>query len=429
MWRAVRPVLVVGGGLAGLAAALRLAKAGHPVQLWEATDRLGGRCAPDVGPGGVLVDSAPGVVGFPAPWRDLFRKSGRTLEAELARSGAALEPAQPARYEFADGSALRLPTERGEQHLTLTHAYGQEAAARWRDVLDWLDDVWQAVRPLGLEAELTDRSQVTPAVQRLLRPRLSVARLAEQMPHPALTALLRASAYRIGSTPERTPAWAAVTLSVDRRFGRWTVTAPAPDTRARTGRTSALVEALVDRLVVRKVQVELESRVVAITPAGSGITVRTADGAEVSASTVVFTGDPWALPSLVPRSTLATMRRDLRRLDAAVAPTVRHRQLDEPVTSVEETVRLTGQGVPVISYRRPAAGGGMESVHDFTRGEPDRSAGVAWRGFRSWFRRPRISTDVPGLIFAGPQTAAGAGLSPTLLAGALASYAAHDRAR
>ena len=120
MSRLVHPVLVVGGGLAGLAAALRLAKAGHPVQLWEATDRLGGRYAPVPLDDGTLVDAAPAVLGFPAPWRDLFRKSGRTLEAELARTGAALEPADPARYEFADGSVLTLPTDRGEQYVALS---------------------------------------------------------------------------------------------------------------------------------------------------------------------------------------------------------------------------------------------------------------------------------------------------------------------
>ena len=58
------------------------------------------------------------------------------------------------------------------------------------------------------------------------------------------------------------------------------------------------------------------------------------------------------------------------------------------------------------------------SVHDFTAAQPDPSAGVAWRGFRSWFRRPPVSTEVPGLFFAGPHTAAGNGLSPTVLAGA-----------
>ena len=96
------PVVVIGGGLAGLAVAARLAKAGHQVELYERSETLGGTWAPYRLASGVKVDDAPAIIGFPAPWRDLFRKSGRPLEAELARMGYALEPAQPATMIFAD---------------------------------------------------------------------------------------------------------------------------------------------------------------------------------------------------------------------------------------------------------------------------------------------------------------------------------------
>ena len=78
------------------------------------------------------MDDAPSIIGFPAPWRDLFRKSGRPLEAELARMGYALEPAQPATMIFADGAELTLPTDRGGQYATLAAAYGSSVAERWR---------------------------------------------------------------------------------------------------------------------------------------------------------------------------------------------------------------------------------------------------------------------------------------------------------
>jgi phytoene dehydrogenase-like protein len=423
----MRAVLVVGGGLPGLAAALRLAKAGHPVQLWDAGDRVGGRYAAHTLAGELLVDAAPAVIGFPAPWRDLFRKSGRILEAELARSGVALQPAGPARYQFADGTELVLPTERGEQHAALSTAYGARTAGVWRNLLDWLDEVWQAIRRLGLEAELTDPSQLSSPVRRLLRPRLSVAGLAEQTAHPVLAGLVRESAIRLGSAPARTPAWAAVTLSVERRFGRWTVTAPTPDPQARTGRTSTLIDALVARLAVRKVDVRLAHQVTGIASQGGELVVNTAGGTEGRFPAVIFTGDPWQLPSVLPRSTLRRTRRDLRRLEPALTPLVTHRLIDESTERVSETVRLSADGVPVVTYRRPVVGGSLVSVHDYTAARPDPSAGVAWHGFRSWFRRPPVTTEVSGLFFAGPHTAAGSGLSATLLAGALASYGAHDR--
>jgi UDP-galactopyranose mutase len=109
------PVVVIGGGLAGLAAAARLAKAGHQVELYERSETLGGTWAPYRLASSAMADNAPSIIGFPAPWRDLFRKSGRPLEAELARMGYVLEPAQPAEMIFADGTDLTLPTDRGGQ--------------------------------------------------------------------------------------------------------------------------------------------------------------------------------------------------------------------------------------------------------------------------------------------------------------------------
>lgn len=419
-------MLVVGGSLAGMAAAARLAKAGHAVQLWEAADRLGGHLAATTGPGEMPVDAAPAILGFPAPWRDLFRKSGRTLEAELARTKAELVPASPATYEFADHSTLELPSDRGEQYVTLAAAYGMPVAGRWRDLLDWLDDVWQAIRLLGLERELTEKSQLSRPVRHLLRPELSVADLADRFDHPCLSAILRSTAWRTGSRPEHTPGWAAVGLSVERRFGRWTVQAPEADAGWRTGRTSTLVEALAARLTTRRVDVRYGRRVTAIRREDGGLVVQAQDGTTDRPGAVIFAADPWQLPDLIRWPALRKTRRDLRHVSPALAPQISHRLVAAATTAVSENVRLTAAGVPVVRYRRPAPGGSVESSHDYAAARPDPATGVAWAGFRSWFRRPGIRTELPGLLFAGPHTAAGNALSTTVLAGALASYAAHE---
>ena len=59
----------------------------------------------------MVLDDAPPVLEFPAPWRDLYRKSGRTLAEEFDRSAAALSAAEPATYVFADGTELSHQTE------------------------------------------------------------------------------------------------------------------------------------------------------------------------------------------------------------------------------------------------------------------------------------------------------------------------------
>ena len=258
-------VAVVGGGLAGLAAAARLAKMGHrrpaargvrrprrAVGAVRAARRAGARRRR-----GVLVDDAPGVLTFPAPWRDLFRKSGRPLEAELARAGRALVPAPAPTYRFADGSALVLPSDRGEQHEALLRAYGPGPAARWQHLLDSLGEVWQALRPLGLEEPYVPTA-VTRDVARRLRGRRSLADLADGLDEPHLRALVRSTAHRQGTTPERAPA-----LAARRPAGEPDVRAlagragprRAPGRRRRgpgdVGRSSVLVEALAARLALR----------------------------------------------------------------------------------------------------------------------------------------------------------------------------------
>lgn len=431
--------MVIGGGLAGLAAAARLAKAGHQVEVHERRSSLGGTWAPYVldpyarHPAEVLVDDAPCVLGFPAPWRDLFRKSGRPLEAELARTGFALVPAGPQTVVFADGASMLWPTDRGEQFTTVSASYGPAVAGRWRDLVDRLDDVWQTLRPLGLELELRPE-RLTKAVRRQLLAQLSVAQLAESAGHPQLTALVRSLAYRQGSTPERTPALAAVELSVRRTFGRWQLAPLKAGDGSDLGRSSVLVEALAARLALRKVTVRLNSPVSSIAVRdGRAVGIATAEG-ERPAAAVITTVDPWQAAELLPgagwtRSIKAANRGGLRGLRPAAAPTITHQLVEEQVETVCETVSLTATGVPVVTYLRPSGNDerhSVRTVHDFASTVPKPGYGLAWRGFASWGRRPPITTSVNGLFAAGPFSAGGSGASQTILSGALASYACHD---
>lgn len=420
------PVVVIGASLAGMAAAARLAKAGHPVELWEESSVLGGRWAPYELPGtGLIVDDAPAVIGFPAPWRDLFRKSGRPFEAELTKFGYRLVPAAPGRVVFDDGSELDLPTDRGEQYAAMNTAYGSGPAGRWRDLLDRLDDVWQTRRPLGLERELDPQRLTRPVRDRLLH-RRTVADLAVSLDHPQLSALVRSSAYRQGSVPERTPALAAVDLSVARTFGAWQIEPSRPGAEADTGRSSVLVEALTARLSLRKVVVRLDTAALQIVLRdGRVVAVRGPQG-EQPAAAVISTLDPWRQARLLARGPVRERWRRVRQ-HPATAPAVTHRQGTEVVAGVSERMELSTDGIPVITFRRPVGDGNLTSVHDHAAGGPAPSAGLAFQGFRSWIRRPPVSTAVPGLYTAGPFSPAGPSASQTILSGALASYACHDR--
>ena len=66
-------VVVVGGGIGGLASAALLGRAGHRVTLLEANDRLGGKSR-RIELEGRRVDTGPSLITFPGVWEELLRR-------------------------------------------------------------------------------------------------------------------------------------------------------------------------------------------------------------------------------------------------------------------------------------------------------------------------------------------------------------------
>ena len=92
-------VVVVGGGVGGMAAALRLGATGHQVTLVERNAELGGKLARRA-IDGFTFDTGPSVLTLHAVYRDLFMKTGQPLEEVVD-----LVEVDPAwRYGFPDGS-------------------------------------------------------------------------------------------------------------------------------------------------------------------------------------------------------------------------------------------------------------------------------------------------------------------------------------
>ncbi|MFT3969288.1 MAG: FAD-dependent oxidoreductase [Micropruina sp.] len=401
-------VAVIGGSLAGMAAAARLAKAGHRVLLFESRARLGGRWADP----GVL----PPVFTFPAPWRDLFRKSGRPFDAELARTGHALVPAPPAAHHFADGGSLTLPADRGDQWTTLTEAWGTPAATRWRDLLDDLDDRWQVLRRLGLEDEFTEAA-LTPRRRKVLGLNRTVAALARGFGHPQAAALLRATAWRVGSQPERTPEFVAVRLALERTFGRWQLTRDGAPVAS-----AELIGLATERLTLRRVEVRTGEPVTALAPNR----VTTASGS-VEVDAIVATVNPWEYLQLTGgREPL--LRRRTAWTRPALAPQVTLTPEPAPtvtsVTGITEHVHHSAAGVRV-EYRLPGEPAQLV-VHDFAAGAPDPAFGTRWASPRTWLRLPPLRPETPTVTLANASSRGGNDPWAQLLSAALATYVTHE---
>src|SRR5512132_3808188 len=92
------PIIIVGGGLGGLAAAIQLAARGRRVVLLEKNERVGGKLN-IVSEAGYTFDTGPSLLTMPWVLRSLFETAGARLEDELE-----IMPVEPTcRYRWPDG--------------------------------------------------------------------------------------------------------------------------------------------------------------------------------------------------------------------------------------------------------------------------------------------------------------------------------------
>lgn len=228
-------ILVVGSGFAGLSAAARLAKLRHDVTVLERADEPGGRLL-----GVPIGDSrwaiAPESVTLPGVFRDLFRKSGRPMDAlvEISTTGPR-HHVLPGRWPRR-AAAFDLPFgTRGAQHHVMTAALGSDEWSPW---LDELNDPWNELRRHILEVV----HEAGPAPEPPLGPQ-SMERLVRGLRDRRLR---RLAADLGGVDPARAPGVLAVWHYVERNFGRWRF----------EGGSAGLAAALVTRLGERKVTIE-----------------------------------------------------------------------------------------------------------------------------------------------------------------------------
>ena len=97
----VKKILVIGAGLGGLAAAIRLARAGHAVEVWEKNGEPGGKLR-ELRIDNFSWGTGPSLLTMPHVLRDLFASAGERLEdhLELVRLDSAC------RYFWTDGAVI-----------------------------------------------------------------------------------------------------------------------------------------------------------------------------------------------------------------------------------------------------------------------------------------------------------------------------------
>ncbi|WP_030543000.1 NAD(P)/FAD-dependent oxidoreductase [Streptomyces albus] len=282
-------IAVIGAGTGAMAAAARLAVAGHRVAVYERAETYGGalrRFERD----GFGLDTGPGLLHLPAVFRDLFLKTGK----EPLESCVGLSQVDPAsRHLFADGTDLSLPgASRAGVIRALDTALGAGAGERWSELLGRARETWEVTRrplleePLPRERAASLERDPYPARAgrgllglRRARPPRSLAELARrELRDPRLAALLESHALAYGFDPRTVPASAAVLPYVEHTFGSWYV----------RGGMRALAEALYERCRARGVEFTFGAEVTGVSVRdgrAAGLEIR--NGGPVEADAVV----------------------------------------------------------------------------------------------------------------------------------------------
>ena len=233
-------VAVAGAGVGGLAAAVRLAHAGHEVTVFEQAATPGGK-AGRVERDGFAFDSGPSLLTMPWVLRDLFADTGAPVEDSLDLMR--VEPVT--RYVFADGSSVDLSSDPARSADAL-EAWLPGAGADWQRFLDVCGSMWDASRPfLTGPPPWPPRRPVPgdpppdPRDFLRVRPWQTLSGLARSVTgDPRLRMVIERFATYAGADPRRAPAALAVAGYVEHAWGAWHV----------RGGLYAIVAALVERL-------------------------------------------------------------------------------------------------------------------------------------------------------------------------------------
>jgi phytoene desaturase len=209
----VKKILIIGAGLGGLAAAIRLARAGHAVEVWEKNADAGGKLK-EVRDGAFRWDTGPSLLTMPDVLRDLFAAAGERMEdhLDLVRLDSAC------RYFWTDGTVIDEDAAfwaQPEIARFLDYARGIYELSGEAFLNHPPSEMWRAftLRNLGklrhLPKVATTRTLADEVERRITDPHLRQI-------------FLRFATYN-GSSPYQTPATFNIIPYVEATFGPWYV--------------------------------------------------------------------------------------------------------------------------------------------------------------------------------------------------------------
>ncbi|WP_242650569.1 1-hydroxycarotenoid 3,4-desaturase CrtD [Cognatiyoonia koreensis] len=279
-------IVVIGAGVGGLAAALRLADAGCSVTVLEAHGTPGGkmRTVPSAaGP----VDAGPTVLTMRPVFESLYTRVGERLEDHLTLTPLPIL----ARHYWDDGTCFDLSADPAESIAHVADVFGDGSADDYRAFAARARRLYDAFEGPMMLNEAPTRAALTAKV--MLRPRL----IADMAPHRTMAGLLK-TAFRdprlaqlfgryatyVGGSPYASPAILSLISDAEAR-GVWSV----------AGGMHALAASLAGLAAHRGARFQYDTPVRRIVTQDGVVTGVDTDAGFIAADQVVFNGDPRAL--------------------------------------------------------------------------------------------------------------------------------------
>lgn len=305
-------IAIVGAGMGGLAAGIRLAASGHEVTIYESHGWPGGkmRTVPtDAGP----VDAGPTVLTLRDVLDDLFAATGSATEDHVTLTPLPIL----ARHFWADGTRLDLTHDPAQNTAAIADAMGAKAAREFerfsvetRALFQAFDaPIMRSARP-GVLASARAALAARATLPWLAPGRSLDAMLHARLSDPRLRQLFGRYATYVGGNPLLAPAVLGLVWQAE-AAGVWAV----------QGGMARLAHALATVFERLGGTLRLNTPVARIlTEHGHATGLHLADGTRIGTRQIVFNGDPAALPYLLEQPAKAPKRRQThpRSLSARV---------------------------------------------------------------------------------------------------------------